>query len=659
MREKYLFIDKPLSELRKEIQEEKSDVFKRLYELARTYKEVNLPEEHPDKSITFMGFAAVNLSLLYLLTEQKEYLKEAKRWIFTAVRYPHWGNKFLVDVDLSAAFLLFGLSISYDWLKDELTSEEEKELCEKVHLQAYRMYDFKKANEDHGWPCAYFQNHNWINMSGLSACGYALKDKYPEMQEIIDDASANFEKVYDYMPNDGSDYEGVVYWRYGVIWLYVYAHLAKTEAGKDYFKECDFLRETFFYRLYQSAPNLEEIANYGDCHDKKSGHSTAMYYKIAAEYNNGYAQNLGDIVSKNFYYREQYESKVKPGIMPEVGLELLWYNPKVEAKPFEELDTVKYFEDLGLVVLRDSWKKNSFHLSFKCGLPGGKKQFEKSFEIQKATGINTRGLSHQHPDNNSIILMAYDTYLAVDEGYNRTVKACEHNVVTVDGKGYRNEGQNNVWHELEETHTAEITNFTNENGVVYFKGSAENMYVDELELTKYDRHILYTSSNYVFMIDELESNLDHTYTFNLHTEAEADEISEKVYEYENGPGKMKLYVNSNNSIKSDTGKTYVKAIMTSQEPDIFREVNMDTLFISNEEKSKNTTFMTLMKTDSIFTEDEFEVNKISEGDTIGFEIKTGGNTEMLLFSKTGVSYKDIKSDKNVVFVKNGEVVLSK
>lgn len=656
MREKYLFMGTPLSELKEQIKNEKQPVFRRLYELARVYKEMNLPEEHPDKSTTFMGMAAFNLSLLYKLTDQKQYLVEAKRWIFTAVNYPHWGNKFLVDVDLSASFILFGLSIAYDWLKEDLTEEEEKMLREKLLLQTQRMYDFKVKTAGEGWATAYFQNHNWINMTGLATAGYALVDQYPEMQEIIDDAAANFERVYSLMPNDGSDYEGVVYWRYGVIWLYIYGHLAKTEADKNHFETCDFLRETFFYRLYQAAPNLEEIVNYGDCHDKKSGHSTAMYYKMAAEYNNGYAQHMGDIVSKNFVYREQYESKVKPGILPETGLELLWYNPAVEAKSFEELDTTKYFEDLGLVVLRDSWDKDAFHYSFKCGMPGGKKQFVESFKIEKEEGVKVRGLSHQHPDNTSFVIMSNDTYHAVDEGYNRTVKACEHNVVTVDGKGYRNEGQNNVWHGLEESHTAEITGFTQEEGLTYFVGSTPNMFVDELELTQCDRHVLYTGSNHVYMIDELGSNLEHTYTYHLHTEVPAVETSENRFEFANGPGQMTVHMNAGSEMEHHTGHTYVKAIMTSQEPDIFREVNMDTLFVSNTKKSKTAEFLTVMKTDDYFEAESFDVTNINEAETEGFVVKTATATETLLFSKTAVKAAGIDSDANIVLIQEKDGV---
>ncbi len=665
MREKYLFIEQDLSQLRKEIQGEKKSTFKRLYELARVYKETNLSPEHPDKSTTYMGVASFNLSLLYILTGQKEYLTEAKRWIFTAVGYPHWGNKHLVDVDLSAAFLLFGLSISYDWLKDDLTDEEKAKLEEKVVLQANRMYKFKKETEGEGWSTAYYQNHNWINMTGLATAGYALGDKHPELKEMIADAKANFDLVYDYMPNDGSDYEGVVYWRYGVIWLYIYAHLAKVEGKQDIFKTNDFLRETFFYRLYQAVPNLEEIVNYGDCHDKKSGHSLAMYRKIAAEYGNGYAQELADIVSDNFVYREQYESKVKPGVLPETGLELLWYDASVKGKSFEELPTTKYFEDLGLVVLRDSWARDSFHASFKCGLPGGTKQFHKGFEInetkKKADGSPYKvfGLSHQHPDNTAYVLHAYDTYLAIDEGYNRTVKACEHNVITVDGLGYHDEGQNNVWHKLQKTHTAETRNFTQEGEITYFVGSTPNMYRDELKLTQYDRHVFYTGRDYLFTIDELGSDLEHEYKYHLHTETLPTDDGNFSFTYENGPGQMKFVMNSTEELAFEHSYTYVKAIMTTQEPDVFREVNMNTLNVTNKAKSKTANFVTLMKTDSFFAPEDCTITRISENGTVGVEIKGKDYHDIVLYSTTAVAYEGKSYDSKFVLIQkksSGDVV---
>ena len=93
------------------------------------------------------------------------------------------------------------------------------------------------------------------------------------------------------MPEDGSDYEGVVYWRYGASWLFIAAHLFKTQGEKDYYRTNEFLKNTFYYRLYQSTAELDEIINFGDCHDRRSGHSAAVYYKVASEYDNDMHKN--------------------------------------------------------------------------------------------------------------------------------------------------------------------------------------------------------------------------------------------------------------------------------------------------------------------------------------------------------------------------------
>lgn len=656
---KYLFISHDIELLREEIKTIRRPLFKRLCDMCRLYAGQQLPEEHPAQSTTFMGIASVNLSLAYLLTNQKHYLEEAKRWIFTAVKYPHWGNAHLVDVDLSAAWLLFGLSLSYDWLKDELTIEEKTILRDKLILQADRMYDFKVKTHGEGWSTAFWQNHNWINLTGLATAGYSLKEEYEKAQEIIDVAKENFEIVYNGLADDGSDYEGVVYWRYGAMWLFVYAHLLKDTENIDYFKTSNFLKNTFYYRLYQSAPNLEEIINFGDCHDRRSGHSCAVYYKIADEYNNGHAQYLANLVEEKFVYREQYESGVKPGILPEAGLELLWYNPKVKEETFENLPLVKHFEDLGLVVVRSSWEKDAIHFSFKSGHPGGKKQWKQSFDMLKDKGWNTRGLSHQHPDNNSFIINAYDEYLAIDEGYNRTVKACEHNVVTIDGMGYPNEGQNNIWKETQQHTTAEIETFMSEKGITYFVGEAHKMYEPSLQLRRFARNVFYTGKGYFIMLDELSSDIEHTYTWIMHSDTKPNIMENRVFGYENGSAKMNLYSIMPNEYNYNLKDTNVRAIMTTQEPDKFRETRMKTINIENKIKSKDTCFLNLLSMRSAFDEEKIKVKPIKNYQTNGFIIEYNGDKEVFLFSKSKkIEFGTIRADGKIVLLqyKNEQLI---
>ncbi|WAA08944.1 DUF4962 domain-containing protein [Fervidibacillus albus] len=662
-KKKYLFINHDIDELRKEIQTIRKPLYKRLYEVCRLYANQPLPEKHPPQSITFMGMASLNLSLAYLLTRQKHYLDEAKRWIFTAVKYPRWGHAHLVDVDLSASWLLFGLGLSYNWLKDELSLQERTLLKDKLILQSNKMYDFVIQMQKDGmeWPVQFWQNHNWINFTGLATAAYALGEEYEQSKQIIDHAKKNFDFVYEVLADDGSNYEGVVYWRYGVIWLFIYAHLLKYTEGIDYFKKSDFMKQTFFYRLYQAAPNLEEIINFGDCHDRRSGHSCALYYKIASEYTNNYAQYLGNLVREHFLYREQYESGVKPGILHEAGLEFLWYNPEIKEKRFDDLPLVKYFEDLGLIVVRSSWEQDAIHFSFKSGHPGGKKQWEKSYELFIDKGWKTRGLAHQHPDNNSFILHAHDSYLAIDDGYNRTVKACEHNVVIVDGKGYPNEGHNDIWEEWKQDCVSEIEEFVNEDDLVYFVGEAHKMYDPTLQLTRFARHVFYTGKDYFVIFDDLNSDQKHTYTWIMHTDTTPnvryDEV--RTFEYENGPAKMNLYSVIPKESDYKFKNTVVRAIMTTQEPDKFRETKMRTIHIENKEKSNSMCFLNVISIRKAFDEENIQIQRIDRPHMKGVIVKKGEDEEVYLFSKSRrIEYQTVKADAEVVLLqyKNEQLV---
>lgn len=626
-----MFINQDIHDLQEEIKNKKAFLFKRLYEQCKVYFEEQLPEEHPPLSTTYMGIAVANLSLAYLLTKQKHYFEEAKRWLFTCVRYPHWGNAHLVDVDLSAAWLLFGLGLAYDWLKEDLDPAQKKALRDKLLLQGRRMYDFKIKTEGSGWSTNYWQNHNWINMTGLATAGYAIVDEIPEADQWIQSAKDNFDYIYRVLPNDGSDYEGVVYWRYGAMWLFIYAHLIKEREGIDYFQSCDFLKNTFYYRLYQAAPNLEEQINFGDCHDRKSGHSTAIYYKVAAEYGNGHAQKMGHLVTKKFLYREAYDSKVKPGILPECLFELLFYDPEVGEQEFDNLEPVKYFEDLGLVVIRSSWDMDATHLSFKTSYPGGKTQWRYLWELKREKNYNCFGLSHQHPDNNSFILCSQNTYLAIDDGYNRTVKASDHNVVIVDGKGYTNENQNNIWKHYTQDMVGEIETFRNEAAYVYVVGETSKMYQKDLALERFARHVLYTKKSYFIILDELKSSKEHIYTWLMHSDVYPT-VDKHTFIYENGPARLMLYSVTPGDVDYDLKENNVRAVMTTQEPDKYRETKMKTLHISNRHKEANLHFLHVLVPGPIDGK-QLMVNRIDQDTFFGVEIINGCEKEVFLQSK--------------------------
>lgn len=638
----FIFIDQDLNQLKKDIYGNKKRFYKRLDDQCRLYYMKQLPKEHPSESTTYFGLAIANLSLAFILTKQKHYYDEAMRWIRCVISYEHWGNAHLVDVDLSAAWILFGLSLGYDWLKSEWDEEERVRIEQKIILQARRMYQFKIETEGHGWSTNYWQNHNWINLTGLAAAGYSLSYLGEEPKEWTECAKKNFEIVFDSLADDGSDYEGVVYWRYGAMWLFVYAHLLKEREGIDYFVKSSFLKNTFYYRLYQAAPNLEEQINFGDCHDRRSGHSTAIYYKVASEYKNGYAQYLGDLVVDKFLYREAMESGVKPGILPECFFELLFYNPDIVPRKFNDLPLVKYFPDLGLVVIRSSWDLDALHFSFKCGAPGGKKQWEKLWELKKNQNYDCFGLSHQHPDNNSFILHANGVFMAIDDGYNRTVKASDHNMILVDKEGFEDENQNNVFKNYLPDMTGNIEEFIENKDYVYIIGETSATYKKNLRMQKCKRHIFYSKQGYIIISDQISSETEHDYSWIMHGDTFPEVVSQNYnnfayqIQYQNGTGGMDVYQMASKGVVLKQSENIVRAVMTTQEPDKFRETKMKTINLSTKEKSKTVEFVHVLVPFPANQRPEIKFTAINSKDYLGVHIKSENHENIFLISNRNI-----------------------
>ena len=649
----YLLIDDRLDSLKAQLHSTHREHFDRLVQQCRLYNGEVLSVEPPPTSITYMGMAAANLSFAYRLTGQEHYLEEAKRWIFTAVGYDVWGYGFLVDVDLSASWLLYGLGLSYDWIKEDLTADERNIFLDKLILQGNKIFDYGEENKGNCWSTDYWQNHNWINYTGLLTTAYAIRAEYNGAEHWIQTIKENFETVFDYLPEDGSNYEGTVYWRYAMKFFLTTAHLIRQDGGPNYF-ESDFIKNTFYFRLYQTAPNWEENIPFGDVHDRRSSHSICAYYKLAAECQIGQAQWLAELVRKKFLFREASHSKIFPGILPEAFLEILWFDPTIKSVAPDGLPLNKYFPDLGLVVMRSGWDQDATHLSFKSSPPGGHKQWKISWELDKKNNWRTRSLTHYHVDFNHFTLIHRGALLAMDEGYNRTSRAEIHNLITVDGKGCVGEkiweegdlsdpvrfdlnckGIHNVWRDVPETAIANIEAFSEKDGYIHALGETSKMYDPELQLHRNARHIINSQLGYFIILDEIESSLEHTYTWRMHSEKKAKHISEDHFEIQDGRGALNVFAVFPSDNVSEVEETRIEEVMTPQRPDDIRHITLQTLKIENAQRSKNVHFLHVLQPKGAL---EHEVNnpinveRIAADEYSGVEIRSEQHTEIFLFS---------------------------
>lgn len=541
-------------------------------EYTNTYFNLAIPKRHPKCSTTYLGYAIINLALAYLMTKEERYLARAKDFMNGVCSYTKWGNAHLVNVDLSASFILFGLSLGYNYLESYLTKEEKKKYLKNIKEHAHIMYEYKINNINNGWPTNYWQNHNWINHTAILLAGSILKE-----DKLINEALENFKIVFKNLAEDGSNYEGVSYWRYGGMWLFIAAWLIKELGYYDYFKEVKYLENTFYYRLYQSDSTLLKQLNFGDCHDRYSSHSLVVYYLIAKYYNNPYAKYLADKVLDNIY-QEQYLSHIKPGILPELGLSMLAYS-NIKAKDVKELPLYRYFEDLGLIAIRNSWSKDSIVFSLKCGYPGGKTQWLNG-------NFNTMALSHHHPDNLSYILTKGNDYFVIDDGYNRNILAKNHNVLLVDDRLTDIENKNDIYLASikDRLNKYEDYNYLNYHGdikkIVYqdnylaLEAVNTNIYPLDLNINEVKRVVCIVKDiKYIIFLDVFKSRDKHNYKSIINSDY-VPKIKGDLAIYQGLDSKMYHYVNSNLKLSSTNFKQTIKSIMTTQEPDNYVLTNM-------------------------------------------------------------------------------------
>jgi hypothetical protein len=493
----------------------------RLMDQANSYLTYLPPVEHPRETITYIGMAVANLAFAFRLSDDVHYLDRARAWIKIAIGYPHWGKANLPDHDLDAGWLSFGLGLAYDWIGDAMPVDERDALRMKLFVQGTRLYDFAVAAEGNWWGAAYWQNHNWICYAGLATVAYAL-EREPLARETkawSQRAVENFRTVLSLMPKDGSDYEGVVYWCYGFPWLLIAADLIQQQTGID-LHSSEFLRNTFYYRLYAAAPNLVDTANFGDCHDRRSAHAAMIYYRLASVYRNGHAQWLADHFERiGEWERERKQGLLKPSSASHAFLEFLWYDPTVTPIPIADLPPARVFPDLGLVSARTDWSPNASFIAFKCGKPNGEKAWTLGHTLERERGQKVIKTGHAHPDENSFIVVRGSDYLAVDEGYSQKKQSCHHNTILIDGKGQYHEGVYNVADGLGAEWGGKLENHFVGQRIVYARGEAAGAYDSALTLEQFTRQMLFIGGKHIVLCDDLASRESREFTWLLQTDA--------------------------------------------------------------------------------------------------------------------------------------------
>lgn len=437
-------------------------------------------------------------AIAYRLSGDAKYLNAAKAWMNAIANYPTWGG----DQDLVASHILFGMSVAYDWLYDELSPNESEAYALKMAYQAEILYQLL-THQSIWWADNYHQNHNYMNTMAIMAAAVALYDVSDHADDHILAAYDNFTYVLQALPPDGAYTEGVGYWTYAIGALMRYFDLEKTILDIDRVQENAWFQNTGRYRLYASVPGYDQVIQVADVYDHRlDWYSPATLQWLAAKFSDPQCQWLASkIIAVRKYAPVDWRN-------------LLYYDDTIPETPPSSFPTYGYFEDLGLFTSRSNWQDGDANfLTFKAGPPMG----HQAHEVLKLS----KGSGHSHADAGVFLLDAYGQYMIVDNGYQYGWLTADHNTVTFDGGiGQLGETLNPNGLDLQAIikngGTVDIIHTEFAGPVEYLVADLTKIYKPELQLTRFHRHIVFVDKSVLIVIDELESNAVHEIEWRLH-----------------------------------------------------------------------------------------------------------------------------------------------
>ena len=455
------------------------------------------------------GYRLPGLCLSYCVTGQDVYAEIAKKIMRRVCEYPHWGghNHLPADVDLDAGALLFGVGVAYDLLYHQMMPSERRAIRDKLVLQARRMY---RRHGKHT-TIRYDQNHTYIDNGGLWVTAIALYDEVPEAKEWYEFGTRILKKgMYVLNADDGAFYEGIAYWGYGMGMHFLqFLHIFENVTGEDAFENFTWFRKNKYFLAYTALPGWQYLVPLWDTGHglkPKAGylrHWLAML-KAASEYGDSEAQGLAELFHR--------EGRLKP---TDNAWALLWWDPSVSAvNPLTRWPPYHYFRDFDQVFVRSSWDDDASYFAMRCGPPLGKKI--TGVVLRKEIPEWSPGTGHVHTDLNAFFIFHRGEHLASDTAYTVVKKTSDHNTIAVDGGGQIGEGQ--AWPIFTpwDRYGRIGEFFAAPDDYYYVRGEAAQGYQAALELTKFDRHVMFIVPDCFVILDELASRKPHGYEWICH-----------------------------------------------------------------------------------------------------------------------------------------------
>ncbi|MCE9612831.1 MAG: DUF4962 domain-containing protein [Lentisphaerae bacterium] len=441
------------------------------------------------------------VALHYVLTGDRASFDRTVGFMRFLLAQEHWETGDEQDSGMSAANIMAGAALAYDWLYNELDPALREQFRQKLLYHARAMYHgghLAKNGGVHYWQSDPANNHRWHRNAGLVLAALAVANDSPDERWILARLRPEMDYVSAWLPADGTCHEGSTYAIFGGSHLTLAAQAMDRCFGTSYLQQPYFRNAPAFF-MHTLQPGLQTFLPFGD--GGGVGSYAAFLYKGAAVHGDANMQAALDAV----------RARLPVPFQEFVWFALLWYDPGLKGGSLSALPMAAFFDDLGLATLRDGWDTGDVALLFKCGPFGGYRLNAFRNATQPPTYIN---VAHDNPDANSFVLCARGTLLAETCRYSNNKTSANHNTILINGIGQTVDGRDpgGPWSQPgsgDMTRMAVVTAWTNAGDFCAIEGEAAGAYPARAgqrpALERFRRLLIWVKGAYVLVLDDVRA----------------------------------------------------------------------------------------------------------------------------------------------------------
>jgi hypothetical protein len=543
---------------------------------------------------TWMGTAASirryieTMTFMYVMTEDVAYAETAKDWLLSIAEWSSWNhpaNNWQVISCMAMAF-----AAGYDCLYDYLSLQERDKIRSIMVSRIGVLYEAYIS--DPNYPEDY-PNHYAVLAGGLGLAGLAIREEYAEANEWVSLAIMQAEEAISYIGVDGGWIEGVMYSGYGMDALIPFADALRRVDGQDLFSG-SVLAELPYYFIYMNYNNHSLQLEDNNWLEDYELTDLPFMYKLASEYNNGYAQQ----------FAENYADQL-------MMQSFIWKSPTIAPDSPADLPLTRHFRGLGYVITRSGWGNNDLVFAFKSGTSRG----------------------HAHPSQNEFGIYYQGKPVTCGPGYVSLEPGDDtwtHNCLLVDGKGQGQEPGDYFSLPLGTTGVIEQVD-VHDPYYRYVLGNASAVYNGQSgngDLDEWRRHVVFVENpDYFVIYDDVAASESKQFDWLL----QAPKVGSDT-------GNISVTGNTITLLRDG-----VKLVVNVLEPASFSHsiISYDNPYGASSyielhpvENAANVHFLTVLFP---LTENSSALNteRVDVGNLIGVKVIDGDNLDLILFSADG------------------------